>query len=80
MRKHNKRFAQRWGRDKGDRSNIPQNIAHSFVHNKSAQFLANGLLHVQLKHVVPEALKPRRIQVQGGRPVIQSEATPAQAA
>ncbi|WP_338144544.1 MULTISPECIES: Hsp20 family protein [Neoroseomonas] len=42
--------------------------------------LANGLLHVQLKHVVPEALKPRRIPVQGGRPVIQSEATPAQAA
>ena len=25
--------------------------------------LANGLLHVQLKHVVPEALKPRRIAI-----------------
>lgn len=44
MRKHNKRFAQRWGRDKGDRSNFPQRMAHGFVHNKSAQFFANGLL------------------------------------
>ena len=44
MRKHNKRFAQRLGRDKGDRSNFPQHMAHGFVHNKSAQFFANGLL------------------------------------
>lgn len=44
MRKHNKRFAKRWGREKGDRSNFPQHMAHGFVNNKSAQFLANGLL------------------------------------
>ena len=44
MRKHNKRFAQRWSRTKGDRSNFPQHMAHGFVHNKSAQFFANGLL------------------------------------
>ena len=31
MRKHNKRFAQRWGRDKGDRSSFPQHMAHGFV-------------------------------------------------
>lgn len=48
MRKHNKRFAQRWGRDKGDRSNFQQHMAHGFVHNKSAQFLANGLLQTLL--------------------------------
>ncbi len=39
--------------------------------------LANGLLHVQLKRVVPEALKPRRITVQGSRPAIEA---PAEAA
>lgn len=39
--------------------------------------LANGLLHVQLKRVVPEALKPRRITVQGSRPAIEAEAAPA---
>jgi molecular chaperone IbpA len=32
--------------------------------------LANGLLHVALRRVVPEALKPRRIPVQGSRPAI----------
>lgn len=42
--------------------------------------LANGLLHVQLRHVVPEALKPRRIQVQNSRPALASESAPAQAA
>lgn len=36
--------------------------------------LANGLLHVALKRVVPEALKPRRIPVQGSRPAIAGEA------
>ena len=36
--------------------------------------LANGLLHVALKHVVPEALKPRRIPVQTGRPAIEAQA------
>jgi len=34
--------------------------------------LANGLLHVALKRVVPEALKPRRIPVQPGRPVLEA--------
>ena len=42
--------------------------------------LANGLLHVALRHVVPEALKPRRIPVQGGRQAIADEASPARAA
>jgi len=42
--------------------------------------LANGLLHVQLRRVVPEALKPRRIPVQGARPALTGEAEPAQAA
>jgi molecular chaperone IbpA len=31
--------------------------------------LQNGLLHVGLKHVVPEALKPRRIPVTAGQPM-----------
>ena len=30
--------------------------------------LQNGLLHVGLKHVVPEALKPRRIAIGSGSP------------
>jgi len=30
--------------------------------------LRNGLLHVGLKRVVPEALKPRRIEIGGGSP------------
>jgi molecular chaperone IbpA len=42
--------------------------------------LANGLLQVALKHVVPEALKPRRIPVQASRPAIAGETAPAQAA
>lgn len=34
----------------------------------------NGLLHVGLKRVVPEALKPRRIEVNGGaKPVIAND-------
>ena len=44
MRKHNKRFARRWARDKDDRSNFPQHMAHDFVNTKLAQFFANGLL------------------------------------
>jgi molecular chaperone IbpA len=39
--------------------------------------LSNGLLHVMLRRVVPEALKPRRIPVQSGRPVIAGEAAQA---
>jgi len=36
--------------------------------------LNNGLLHVGLKRVVPEALKPRRIEVNaGGKPVIAND-------
>jgi len=31
MRKHNKRFAQRWSRDNGDRSNFPQHMAQFFT-------------------------------------------------
>jgi molecular chaperone IbpA len=45
--------------------------------------LENGLLHVSLKRMVPEALKPRRIQIQGTAPrVIEAneQAQPARAA
>ena len=35
--------------------------------------LLNGLLHVNLKRVVPEALKPRRILVNAGSPRISAE-------
>ena len=38
--------------------------------------LANGLLHVALKRVVPEALKPRRIAINGATPQV-LEAKPA---
>ena len=48
MRKHNKRFAQRWYRGKGDRSNFPQHLTHGYVCNKSAQFLTDGLLQSTL--------------------------------
>lgn len=40
--------------------------------------LENGLLHVGLRRVVPEALKPRRIEIQGSAPApkaIESDAT-----
>ena len=33
--------------------------------------LQNGLLHVALKRVVPEALKPRRITISGAQPAAQ---------
>ena len=39
--------------------------------------LANGLLHVALKQVVPETLKPRRIPVQAGRKAIEAETAQA---
>lgn len=42
--------------------------------------LLNGLLHVALRRVVPEALKPRRIAIgaaQGAQPVIANDGTPA---
>ena len=38
--------------------------------------LANGLLHVALKRAVPEALKPRRIAINGTTPQV-LDATPA---
>lgn len=38
--------------------------------------LEHGLLQLTLKRVVPEALKPRRIPVQPGRPVLQQAAAP----
>ena len=37
--------------------------------------LKNGLLHVAIKRVVPEALKPRRIQI-GGTPAIANDSQP----
>ena len=49
MRKHNKQFALRWSRNKGDRSNFPQSMSHSFVNNKAAQFFANFTLQALLK-------------------------------
>jgi hypothetical protein len=44
MRKHNRKFAQRWTRSKGDRTNFPQQMAHAFVHGKTNQLVSNGLL------------------------------------
>jgi molecular chaperone IbpA len=35
--------------------------------------IQNGLLHVGLKRVVPEALKPRRIEIGGGSPATQPQ-------
>ena len=42
--------------------------------------LEHGLLNVVLKRVVPESLKPRRIQVQNGRPTLQAVPQPEQQA
>jgi len=39
-----------------------------FVEAGDARF-ENGLLSIQLKRVVPEAMKPRRIEISGGQPV-----------
>jgi len=39
--------------------------------------LQNGLLHVALKRVVPEALKPRRIAVSGGAAKVANDAQPS---
>lgn len=51
MRKHNRRFAQRWPRDKADRTNFPQTMAHGFVKDKGAQFHANFLLQMLLARI-----------------------------
>lgn len=48
MRKHNKRFAQRWTRARGDRTNFPQMMAHAFVKDKTNQIMAHGLLHAMI--------------------------------
>ena len=37
--------------------------------------LENGLLQLSLRRVVPEALKPRRIAVQAGRPAVEQQPT-----
>lgn len=42
--------------------------------------LRDGLLHVGLKRVVPEALKPRRIQIGGGATAIANDSTATTAA
>lgn len=55
MRKHNKKFAQRWTRVHGDRSNFPQSMAHKFVHDKLSQALANDLLRALRKRLVANA-------------------------
>jgi len=39
--------------------------------------LQNGMLRVDLKRVVPEALKPRRIEVKTGAPQLSTEPAPA---
>jgi len=36
--------------------------------------LENGLLHIDLKRELPEQMKPRRIEIAGSRPSIESEA------
>ena len=38
--------------------------------------LKNGLLQIALKRVVPEAMKPRRISVNGAAPVISNDSQP----
>ena len=44
MRKHNRKFAQRFTREKGDRSNLPQQSAHALANDKGFQLLANPIL------------------------------------
>lgn len=44
MRKHNRKFAQRWARLPGDRTNNPQMRAHKLAHDKLFQFWNCSLL------------------------------------
>ncbi len=44
---------------------------HLVVHGAQME---HGLLHIALKREMPEALKPRRIAIQAGRPVIEQSA------
>jgi hypothetical protein len=57
MRKHNRKFAQRWTRTKDDRSNFPQQMAHAFVKGKTNQLVCNGLL-LGLLHRAIGLVKP----------------------
>jgi hypothetical protein len=49
MRKHNIRFAERWGRAGGDRTNFPQQTAHKIANDKGFQLGANFLIRTLLK-------------------------------
>lgn len=51
MRKHNKKFAERFGRTDGDRTNSPQQMAHQLANSKSFQLAANSLLRNLFKRV-----------------------------
>lgn len=51
MRKHNKRFAQRMPRVKGDRTNVTQGIAHSLTNSKPFQYGVNRTLQALLSTV-----------------------------
>lgn len=52
MRKHNERFASRFSRTKGDRTNFPQSMAHSITNNKAFHLSANALLSGLLGRVL----------------------------
>lgn len=49
MRKHNKRFAERFGRTDGDRTNFPQTMAHQIAKDKMFHLYSNNLLVRLLK-------------------------------
>lgn len=49
MRKHNNRFSERFGRGKDDRTNFPQQMAHSIANNKGLHLASNHLLHAILR-------------------------------
>lgn len=51
MRKNNKKFADRFGRSKDDRTNFPQTMAHSIANNKGFHLSCNSLLRALLKRV-----------------------------
>lgn len=51
MRKNNKKFAERFGRTGGDKTNFPQTMAHSIANNKGFHLSCNSLLRALLKRV-----------------------------
>ena len=51
MRKHNKAFATRFGRTRGDRTNFLQTMAHSLCKNKGFHLDSNSLLSALLKRI-----------------------------